>query len=506
MKYLRYFETINGYSSEESLLPIPSVSLVKEDHSLKYKSLGKMKDDVVAWYSPRTQGISQYDVIESYTEDFTKAEWNKSGSITDSSNLTVQSNYIKLVTVDSTSKSGSIIYKNNVFRIEPMTLFIRGINEGDVIRYDYYIDDNTKKSINLSNGINNLPASIATQSNADNVAGLYGSINTKSTIHILQLPTSKIRDLSKNNHNLYLHGFKGAYNSGIGLYRQNFKEVQWGGVVHENSTKTYNKLHIVKNRSQVGINFGYVAGILKTKYDNSSKYSIRVTSNATKPFILSIVSSDGNLNSTHVTRFTNITSGNICEVPVIPEEIFNKEGQIFIYYDINSREDMWVDIELIPEYSDQLCYSGNEYGISYDLPILTDYTCIIRRTWINILDNSCLASKRLVIDGVTDDVAGAFSIEYRKQYSTSFGVSSAIQFSSGVDEVIVQSKEKYNSTVIKSGDGIDSNILILGGNNDRGNQIREPFIGAISDFILFNRTLTDEEISKVKSSILGIKE
>lgn len=40
----------------------------------------EIKDALVAWYSPVKQKLSNYDVIESYSEDFTK--WTKNGNVT----------------------------------------------------------------------------------------------------------------------------------------------------------------------------------------------------------------------------------------------------------------------------------------------------------------------------------------------------------------------------------------------------------------------------------------
>ncbi|UVX67557.1 MAG: hypothetical protein [Bacteriophage sp.] len=40
-----------------------------------------------------------------------------------------------------------------------------------------------------------------------------------------------------------------------------------------------------------------------------------------------------------------------------------------------------VDVELIANYPNQLCYDGKSYAVAYGLPILTDYTIIADRTW-----------------------------------------------------------------------------------------------------------------------------
>ena len=122
------------------------------------------------------------------------------------------------------------------------------------------------------------------------------------------------------------------------------------------------------------------------------------------------------------------------------------------------------------------------------------------RTWFEIGSNSCFASKRLVRDGF-DDIAGAFAIEYRQKYCNNFGAATAISFEANKQEVIVQTKAKYMSTNINVGDGDDSDILIIGANNNRTDAPREPYKGCHSDFLLFNRTLTQEEIDLVKNKI-----
>lgn len=40
------------------------------------------RDDIVVWYSPKKQKLTNYDVIESYAEDFTKGNvYNENGEI-----------------------------------------------------------------------------------------------------------------------------------------------------------------------------------------------------------------------------------------------------------------------------------------------------------------------------------------------------------------------------------------------------------------------------------------
>ena len=66
----------------------------------------EIKDALVAWYSPVKQKLSNYDVIESYSEDFTK--WTKNGNVT--SAVTVNNNSI---VINGSIKGASIFKKSN---------------------------------------------------------------------------------------------------------------------------------------------------------------------------------------------------------------------------------------------------------------------------------------------------------------------------------------------------------------------------------------------------------
>lgn len=50
----------------------------------------KYRDDVVVWYSPKKQKLTNYDVIESYTEDFLSNKWVN----TENANATITSKTI----------------------------------------------------------------------------------------------------------------------------------------------------------------------------------------------------------------------------------------------------------------------------------------------------------------------------------------------------------------------------------------------------------------------------
>ena len=149
---------------------------------------------------------------------------------------------------------------------------------------------------------------------------------------------------------------------------------------------------------------------------------------------------------------------------------------------------------MIADYPNQLCYDGKSYAVAYDMPILTDYTVMAERTWFEIGDNSCFASKRIGAN------KGAFAIEYRKLYAENFGSYNAITFVANKKEIIVQSKEKYNDKDLIAGNEIDTNQLLIGGISLNNNRLNEPYIGCHGNIIVADRSFTEEEINWLKQN------
>lgn len=223
---------------------------------------------------------------------------------------------------------------------------------------------------------------------------------------IEQLPTSILKDFSGNKHDAYLYGFKGKLNSGVGIYAQDFKNWNYGSAINSNiSTKSYNKFHIVKKKADNW--FGFTIGIPKNNYYNQT-YKLKFNINKKIDDIkFSVVSTDGNLQSTQVYS-VNINNGSVIDVPIVSEEIFNNKEENNIYYDFGTNKDIEIDVELIANYPNQLCYDGKSYAVAYGLPILTDYTVIADRTWFaEKVDNGVFMSKAL-------EQNGAFILEYKQ--------------------------------------------------------------------------------------------
>lgn len=440
------------------------------------------KESIVAWYSPYCkQGMTNFDVIESYAEDFTRLNYYEHrGTIDRTPNKIVitesKTDILNIIENINTSTNDIVIKVTGVS--EELKLFVQDINS---VR-QYISKDGVYKFTNnvylfFGFGINKV------------ISGI--------NVVIEQLPTSILKDFSGNKHDAYLYGFKGKLNSGVGIYAQDFKNWSYGSTINKDiSTKSYNKIHIVKKKADNW--FGFTIGIPKNNYYNQS-YKLKFNINKKIDDIkFSIVSTDGNLITTAVYS-VYINDGSIIDVPIISEEIFNNKEETNIYYDFGTNKDIEIDVELIANYPNQLCYDGKSYAITYGLPILTDYTVIADRTWFaEKVDNGVFMSKAL-------EQNGAFILEYkqRDRWNT-YSYYSATNINIDKDNSIVyQTKNKYNEQTIYPGDKQDTDTLFIG--TIRKDDSRS-FIGCHGDILLFNRTLTEYEISWVKNNMMCSKQ
>lgn len=443
-----------------------------------------MKEHIKGWYDPKKQGMTNFDVIESYADDFTKWRIENTG---------VTSTQKKIVIAAGTELKYNVAYKGFGNSIAEFDIKYTG---NAVIRYRYNKEDGTTGIITINrSGIYHLPASIKAQKNF----GFYcnpQTVTEEATIE--QLPTSILKDFSGNKHDAYLYGFKGKLNSGVGIYAQDFKNWNYGSAINNISTKSYNKFHIVKKKADNW--FGFTVGIPKTNYYNQS-YKLKFNINKKIDDIkFSVVSTDGNLQSTRVYSI-NINDGSVIDVPIVSEEVFNNKEETNIYYDFGTNKDIEIDVELIADYPNQLCYNGKSYAVAYDMPILTDYTVMAERTWFEKEEYSAFISNSL--GGMEDPNNGAFCVEIKSLNSfttSSFGSLTSI----GIPEkgITYQTKQSYNGNSINVGTKESNDILILGGRyfykND--NSAGNTWNGCHGAIIVADRSFTEEEINWLKQN------
>lgn len=440
------------------------------------------KESIVAWYSPYCkQGMTNFDVIESYAEDFTRLNYYEHrGTIDRTPNKIVitesKTDILNIIENINTSTNDIVIKVTGVS--EELKLFVQDINS---VR-QYISKDGVYKFTN-------------------NVYQFFGfginKVISGINVVIEQLPTSILKDFSGNKHDAYLYGFKGKLNSGVGIYAQDFKNWSYGSTINKDiSTKSYNKFHIVKKKADNW--FGFTIGIPKNNYYNQS-YKLKFNINKKIDDIkFSIVSTDGNLITT-AAYSVYINDGSIIDVPIISEEIFNNKEETNIYYDFGTNKDIEIDVELIANYPNQLCYDGKSYAVAYGLPILTDYTIIADRTWFK----DKVKSWSYFIDK-----SKAFVFERTNNGNNFSAKSFAAETSINIEEnnVSYQTKTSYNGNIINyhSDQSDNDDRLVIGSTKDLlGYQC---FIGCHGDILLFNRTLTEYEISWVKNNMMCSKQ
>lgn len=412
-----------------------------------------MKEHIKAWYDPKKQGMTNFDVIEAYIEDFTKwAYRNSRGTAKITNNTIVITNVVE---------TNNIVEDDN----EPysdLTIRVTGVTEN---KYLIVRQGRGKPETHIKKD------GVYTFKDNNLYFGFGVSVIGECNIAITQLPTSILKDFSGNGNHAYLYGGKGKLNSGMGLYKVDF--TSW----RKSSVQTEVKPDVVKVTPNT-------SDYLFIQYANSVEipsYKIKVIGLGDNVLMYQYATENGR-------KEINIVEGE----NELPTSI-KVSNDYQIGYRLTPGTSVFT-IAQIPDYPDQLCYDGKMYAVAYDMPILTDYTVMAERTWFEIGDNSCFASKRIGAN------KGAFAIEYRKLYAENFGLYNAITFVANKKEIIVQSKEKYNDKDLIAGNEIDTNQLLIGGISLNNNRLNEPYIGCHGTIIVADRSFTEEEINWLKQN------
>lgn len=413
-----------------------------------------MKEHIKAWYDPKKQGMTNFDVIEAYTEDFKK--WNNSpekytGSLT--------SNSLAFTNVLQTT---ALIYSST--KPYDFKVLITGLQEGQHIKFGFDYGETILEAD--KNGVYTIEWKEGLRS-----YGIYTNFVGDCNITITQLPTSILKDLSGNGNHAYLYGGKGKLNSGMGVYNYVF-----------DNGSNISKIEVSRNKYHVYVNQTAVNGNLKYKVINNPNIEGLVFEIIEKDIEGKVLSYNGAPVTNDIVDFKPRDNAYTIELRVRNDNI-------------DTSVKKYLGVQLLPNaYPDQLCYDGKMYAVCYGFPILTDYTVMAERTWFEIGDNSCFASKRIEAN------KGAFAIEYRKLYAENFGSYTAITFVANKKEIIVQSKEKYNDKDLIAGNEIDTNQLLIGGIGLNNNRLNEPYIGCHGTIIVADRSFTEEEINWLKDN------
>lgn len=419
------------------------------------------RDDVVVWYSPKKQRLTNYDVIESYAEDFTYWTLDNTG---------ITSTPKKIVIPTGTELKYVIAFRG-------FNSFTAGFDikytGNAVITYRYNKEDGTVGTIAIDkSGIYHLPASVRVQKNF----GFYcnpQTVTEEATIE--QLPTSILKDFSGNGLDAYMYGFQGKLNSGVGIYAVDFTTYQG----YQYAEPEFVQLTKDSNKCNKGYN-----SLIK----DVESFNVKV---------------DGVINETIIYYYRN-------EEGIEKQFIINKDGVytvpkcyitgttgIFTGFTINNpNENTDITITQIPDYPNSLCYAGKQYCKAYGLPILDDYTIIARRIWFDKTDIRCLCSKYKD----TTVKPGLFRFEWtvnNSEYTSSLGKDTSVTFS---DSITWQTKTSYNGKALTNLSYEDGEHLIIG---DYAEKIGNYYIGCHDDIIILKRSLTINEINDITEAIFN---
>lgn len=421
-----------------------------------------MKEHIKAWYDPKKQKLTNYDVIESYTEDFTSNNWKHTN------NVTVTSNSFRLTYGNLTYE----LYPIKDYNTKPMTVIVKGlVGIKGFIRYRYgqkdYIDIN-------KDGVYYLPAKVDDVT----VLGFQTHFKSECDITITQLPTSILKDFSGNGNHAYLYGGKGKLNSGMGLYKVDF--TSW----RKSPVQTEVKPDVVKVTPNT-------SDYLFIQYANSVEipsYKIKVIGLGDNVLKYQYATENGR-------KEINIVEGE----NELPTSI-KVSNDYQIGYRLTPGTSVFT-ITQIPDYPDQLCYDGKMYAVAYDMPILTDYTVMAERTWFEKEECSAFISNSL--GGMEDPSNGAFSVELKSLNSfTTISFGSIISIGIPEKGITYQTKQSYNGNSINVGTKESNDILILGGRyfykND--NVVGNTWTGCHGAIIIADRSFTEEEINWLKQN------
>lgn len=420
-----------------------------------------MKEHIKAWYDPKKQGMTNFDVIESYAEDFTRLTYYAHrGTVDRTPNKIVitesKTDILNIIENINTSTNDIVIKVTGVS--EELKLFVQDINS---VR-QYISKDGVYKFTN-------------------NVYQFFGFGINKAisgiNVVIEQLPTSILKDFSDNGNHAYLYGGKGKLNSGMGVYQQDFSNVRGVTTVSANGFELFRE----------GTGGTYLARISIGYWNNKECRLLFETNNTSNLYYIRYRKANNDIvTSVRLHNGENIIPAQD-DLADVSEVIF--EGAL--------RDNEYIRVTEIPDCPDQLCYDGKMYAVCYGFPILTDYTVMAKRTWFE--NRNVFLAK----GNITTEAKYAFIFERFKPDGVmtvqSFGAWNDVV--STTDSCISYlTKNKYNGIDIRSGIGADDDMLSIGGALNKGN-IELTSICCHGAIIVADRSFTEEEINWLKNNL-----
>lgn len=418
-----------------------------------------LKESIKAIYDPAKQGMTNYDVIEAYVEDFTTWHYLSSRGT-----ATVTTN--KIIITKSFSNIQNII-EDNKSPYDDIKIYVTGISKDNPLTVNQYVDNKwVRLHTYTTDGIYIIK-------NRNLYVGFGTYITDNCNITITQLPTSILQDLSGNGNHAYLYGGKGKLNSGMGLYKVDF--TSWRFYPSFNTVEYYHNKLVIKKAPD-------------TKNLCAHTFTDKFTAK------ISNIPDGTNLYYKYYDRINKKNVSILLHNGINEIDYTNADGSIaetnmFI---ISKDVDFNITIEQIPDCPDQLCYDGKMYAVCYGFPILTDYTVMADRTWFDNEGNRVFITKGNIWPNCAfnfEKVNASLSSE-TFSYSQSTNIDDLI----GKSGITYQTKQSYNGKVIGVGTSSDGDILLIGG------QLKGEYVGCHGKIIIADRSFTEDEITWLKDN------
>lgn len=426
-----------------------------------------MKEHIKAWYDPKKQGMTNFDVIEAYVEDFTNWNYVKARGV-----ATISQH--KFIITECILKGLSIVediqepYSN-------LTVRIIGITDNQEVLITDYV--NGQHQI-----INTITEDgIYTIEDRHHFVGFGCNFVGTCNITIEQLPTSILKDLSGNGNHAYLYGGKGKLNSGMGVYQTDFSS--WNYYPSLSTVEYSPKGLVIKKVNStaqfcasdfVGKFTAEVSGIP----EGVSFYYRYIDKTTGSPVSTTLSNGINEIDCSNANGDANMTN-------------------MFLIGADN--KDINITITQIPDYPDQLCYDGKMYAVCYGFPILTDYTVMAERTWFYNLDWSGVVIANAYSGNQNER---GFIFEYnadKNQFqNNSFGLNNLNdKHENGISYM---TKNSYNGIPIKSGNLKALDILAIGAFIDNNFISSFNWKGCHGTVIVADHSFTEEEINWLKQN------
>lgn len=279
-----------------------------------------------------------------------------------------------------------------------------------------------------------------------------------------------LRDLTGNGHDLTLNNFAFGGMSG------------YGGFKYGNGKYAYTSIRagqVVFEKTPVNGDFSFKTTGLKDALDGAYTLTLSITA----------YFNDGSTGGTQFNHDTNeYNPGKEYYTYHIPEGATHISME---FYGMGSNPNCDVTIEFLPEYPDALVFDGvDDHGVNSEMPILTDYTLIVKREILDDFSVRCMVAS---YTGSPTIDYGPFWFEYKTDIvrTYSFGKGTPISLNKS-KFVSYQTKSKYNGIDISFNDSLSSGktIVIGGFHSYRNIDINMAFYSAY----LFDRSLDEQEI------------